>query len=229
MGGSFNLNSELLLSYLKEGTIVGTKLGSSYAWYQNIIFKNKGDIVYLSIIDSYLENAIMPGTSIYLKFTNELFHYIYEGTVLDISLEYPKFISVKIYRTEELVNTRSFPRYDAYIPMNIKAVWDKTFNFSIAINVSLIGIAFISKYKFEYGEDCDASIYLPCNEILELKGNLVRKTNKDNFTEYGMQYTEMSEKNSLLLSDYFSKLGEEELIMENDYHEKIKKYFVDIN
>lgn len=220
------MNLELLLPLLKEGTVVGTRLGTSYAWYQNIIYKNNGDNVYLSIIDSYLENAIMLGTNIYLKFTTELFQYIFEGIVTDINLEFPKLINVRINRGEELVNTRSFPRYDAYIPMNIKSVWDQTFNFSIITNISLIGIAFISKSQFEYGEGCDASVYLPGNKILEVKGKLVRKTNKGNFIEYGMQFEEMTEQSSLLLSDYFNKLGENELIMENDYHENIKKYFL---
>lgn len=224
-GGPILLNANIVSTVLKEGTIIRTKVGNSPAWYQNIVFKCEDDTVNIALIESYIENIIMLGTNISLKCANEYFEYLFEGVVSGINPEYPSSVTVHVTKASEMINTRTFPRYDVYLASNIKPLWDDSFHFAIVTNICLGGMAFLLKHQFDYGEDLDISVFIPENsQSVCAKGRIIRRSIKTNFIDYSMQFNEMDEQNSIILSNYLTTLEENWITVQNDFFDNIKKY-----
>jgi len=211
------LNLELVSAILKEGTSVGTRLGSNLAWYGNIICKSDGNQVHLALIRQYLENVLSSGTSISLKHMNEYFVYLFEGIVCDISAHYPGYITVRITNAEEIINTRLSPRYDVYIAADLRYDRDDTANFSVVTDISFGGLSFVCNHKFDCDDELEVTIYLPSKKIVHAKGKIIKKTAKNNLIDYSMQFVELNENNCSLLSQYFTFLEMEISSMYKQY------------
>lgn len=203
------MNASAVSTILKEGMIVNTRLDNSNAWYYNILCKSKGNKVSVRLLDSYVQNVIMPGSTIVLKYSNEYFQYLFEGTVSEITVNDPAHVVVQVNKAEELINTRAFPRYDLYFTAQIKPLWRDVPFFCITSNIGLGGIAFLSQHQFDYGEENDVSIYLPNRQIIHAFGKVIRKCSRGNLFDYSMQFMEIDEVNSGLLSAYLQSIEEE--------------------
>lgn len=202
--------------------LVSTRVGTSPAWYNNIILKLDDKSITLSLIGSYLENTIMPDCPMVIKYTNEFFEYVFEGQVQDIKPSFPSCVTIQVKKVEELVNTRFFPRYDVYIPATIKPQWDQDSHFIIVNNVCLGGMAFLYRRELDYGEEAEVTVYISDKETVESKGKIIRKSQKGNLFHYSMQYTEMMEASNNKLADYLALLDEENALLQGNFFEHIK-------
>lgn len=216
------MNAAAVSSILKEGMIVLTRQGNNYAWYENIIYKCDRTSVYVSLLDSYIDHAIMPGSPLTLKCANEFFEYLFEGTVSEIHVDTPRYIVIKVTKAEEMVNTRTFPRYDTSVPAKVRSLWSETDEFAIVVNICLGGMAFISRYSFDYGEECDVFVYLPGSIQVTGRGKVIRRAEKNNFIDYSMQFIGMDEENSHRLSNYINSLEEKWAQLREHFHAHIK-------
>ena len=219
------MKSKLVSSILEEGMLINTKIQSCSTWYKNCIYKVDNNIVSLSLLDIYIENLIMEGSELTLKYTTDYFEYLFQGTIVHITPEYPSYITINIQKCEELVNTRAFQRHDMYIPSHIKSEWDDKNYFAIITNISLGGMAFSSKQGFELGSNLSLSIYVSDNQIIHGEGKIIRKTYKDNLFDYSLQFTNMTEENTNVLSNYLAKNDERLESLKNKFQEEMNKIF----
>lgn len=194
---------------MREGTTISTRLGSSLTWYRNIVYKSEGNCLYLALIEQYLENIIIPGSSISIKYINEYFIYLFEGTVCDIKARHPGYLTVRVTNAEEIINSRLSPRYDVYIAAAIKPGWDDKDCFAVITDISFGGLAFMCTYKFDYNEELEVSAYLPSGGIVTAKGKIIRKNQKNTIFDYSLQFNEINESDCSLLSRYLSSLESE--------------------
>ncbi len=211
------MNVEAVSAILKEGSSVSTKIGSGPAWYRNIVCKSKGNLVYLPLIDRYLENTVTSGTYIAIKFFNEFFVYLFSGIVHEIYAGYPGYVIVQIADAEEIINTRLSPRYDTYLPANLKPEWDNVYYFSVITDISYGGMAFMCTHRFDYSEEVEVTAYLSVNQVFQIKGKVIRRSIKNAVIDYSMQFTEISEQSCSLLSKYFSRLDAESAALYQQY------------
>ncbi len=202
------MNPESASSFLKPGTIVNTRVGSNSIWYRNIVYSCQGAEVCLGLTDSYLENIIMPGMKFSIKLTGEYFEYIFEGSVTGIKSYHPARIFIQVGRAQEVINTRAFPRFDAYLSSSLRPLWDSTSHFCITTNISLGGIAFVTKCSYECGDELEVYIFLPGGKLINCNGKIIRKSVRGELVDYNMQFIEMDEENSNILSDYIEYLDE---------------------
>lgn len=202
--------------------IVNTRVGSGNIWYQNIVYKCEDHQLCLALVQEYLESTVLIGTTIFIKYANEYFEYLFEGKVTDIKISSPSHITLKISNCEEMINTREFPRYDIYLASEISPIWDDVKHFCIAINISLGGMAFVSKHDFDYGEESKIKVFLPGDKTVAAKGKTIRKSAKNDYICYSMQFTEMTEEGSILLSNYLTHLDDKLTEMRNHFFNEIK-------
>lgn len=218
------MNAASVSSILHEGSVVNTRIGINITWYRNIIYKCEGNIVHLALMEEYLKNLIMVGSKIVLKLSGEYFEYLFEGTVSEISTEFPSQIAVRVNKSEEIINTRVFPRYDTYLASDIVPVWDSKNYFGIVTNISLGGIAFVSKHSFDYGEECNVNIFIPNDKRVLCKGKVIRKIGKGEYIEYSMQFIEMDETNNNFVSEYLEEQAEIVERLKSNFHDTIKAH-----
>lgn len=216
------MNVEAVSVILKEGMAVSTKLGSGMTWCRNIVYKSEGDSVYLALIEQYLENIIIPGSTISIKYVNEYFIYLFEGTITNINPSYPAYLTVRVTNAEEILNSRLSPRYDVYIAADLKPEWDDSSCFAVITDISFGGLAFICNLKFDYNEKLEITAHLPSGQKINARGKIIRKTIKNNVSDYSMQFIEISESNCHLLSKYFSSLESEISVLYKQYLSDVK-------
>ena len=212
-------------SILKEGMIVSTKLGTGCAWYNNIVYKVTDNSVYISLLDDYIRNLVMPGSTFTVKHTNEFFEYIFEGVVSHIEVDNPAHMVINVNKTEELINTRVFPRFDINLPAYLKPVWTDLRHFAITTNICLGGMAFVSRHSFDYGEECEINVHLSDSSIVYAKGKIIRKVAKNNHIDYSMQFIEMDEDNNNLLFTHLLRVEDKNSSLQTNYFNNIKKHF----
>ncbi|MCX7749566.1 MAG: PilZ domain-containing protein [Clostridia bacterium] len=220
------MSIESVMAILKEGATIGTRIIPDGIWHQNIVYKIENHTVYTSLLESYLENIIMVGSPIIIKLPLEYFEYLYEGTVTEIQPNYPGYVAITIKKAEELVNTRAFPRYDVCLGTDIKSPLNDNIIFSVVSNISLSGMAFVSKETYDYGDVLEIAVYLPNRSIAYAKGKIIRRNLQDTFNSYSMQFVYMDDKNSNLISKYMSTLEKKRLDMQQKYFDSIQKYFL---
>lgn len=216
------MNTAVVSSILKEGTVVSTKLDSDNSWYPNIIYKSECNSVCVALIGKHLESMIYAGANLSLKYSNEYFIYFFEGRILQINTAYPAFILVQINKAEEIVNTRLYTRYDTNLAAGIKPVWDDVRHFSIVTNISLGGMAFLSTYKFDNGEECEACISLPGQKDIGVRGKIVRSSIKARMNDFSFQFTGIDSPDKVHLSHYLSTLEDEMTALQNHFYTEIK-------
>ena len=203
------MNVEAVSAILKEGSPVSTKIGSAPAWYRNIIYKSEGNFVHLSLIDRYLENTIVVGSRISIKYFNEFFVYLFGGVIQNIYAGHPGYVIIQITDAEEIINTRLSPRYDIYLSANLKPDWDNISYFSIITDISYGGMAFMCTHRFDYSEEVEVTAYLTSNQVFQTTGKVIRRSIKSGIIDYSMQFIEINEHSCSLLSKYFSRLDAE--------------------
>lgn len=207
------MNAESVSAILKEGSHVATRLGTGMAWFRNIVYRSEGNFIHLALIDRYLENLIVPGIQISVKYFNEFFVYLFDGVIHSIHAGSPGYVIVQINDAQEIINTRMSPRYDTYLQANLKASWDNTYYFSIITDLSYGGFAFICTHRFDYGEEIEATAYLPYNQVFQTTGKVIRRSLKNDIIDYSMQFIVIDEHNCSLLSKYFKRLDAENAAM----------------
>lgn len=207
---------------LKEGMIVNTNPYNRGVWYQNIIYKVQDNYVFLALVDRYLENALVPGSVFTIKHSNEYFEYLLEGKVSAVNPRYPALVAVEIDSIHEIINIRSFPRYDTYLPAEIESRWENAPVFSIVTNICLGGMAFLSANRFENGEELRITVYLPDKATVSGRGEIIAGFEKSAPSGYRLKFTEMDEYNNNLLYEYLQLLDNIKLELQDDFERNIK-------
>lgn len=197
-----------VISKVRPGSVVSTKPSGSAAWQQNIVLHAYEKYILLPLVPCYLENLVLPGSTIKVKYNTEYYEYILEGMVKEIRLEASSSLLVEVLRAEELVNTRSFPRYDAYLACQMMSVWTHTSHFGITTNISLGGMAFVSKGQFDYGEECNVVLHLHTGNCVTATGKIIRKLARSHILDYSMQFIDMSEEQNNMLAGFIYMLDE---------------------
>lgn len=216
------MNASAAGSILFEGAVVSVKLAASSLWKQNIIYSVDDQNVSIALQDVYLYNVIMKGSAIVIKYTNEYFEYLFEGTVAKINPQYPASVLVHIDKCEELINTRAFQRFDTHLAAYVIPIWDDVNYFSVVTNISLGGMAFICKENFGYGDELNVCMYTPGSKTICVTGKVIRRSVKNSYIDYSMQFIQMLEEDSIVLSEYLDDLDSKIREMQEEYMNKIR-------
>lgn len=215
----------MISKVLREGVVVNTKLSACNIWVQNIIYKVENHLVSIALLNEYLENIIMLGQPILLKYSSDQTEFLFEGEIVKITPDFPSNITINITSVRELKNARAFPRHDVYLGSHIQPFDSSDEYFAIIHNISLVGMAFFSKDNFEIdGKQLEISIYLPNRKIINAKGRINRRLPKTDFIDYGLQYTEMQEDSNNFLSSFFNFVEDEKTKLREEFINCVKRH-----
>ncbi len=218
------LNSAVSASILKEGMMIGVRLGTVVPWHGNIVYGVAGDTIRVAYIDKYMKGISSPGCDAWIKYSNDYFVYYFSGKVKSVSKEQPEYVSIKIETAEEILNNRLFPRYDVRVKALIKPVWDDEVYDCTITDLSYGGAAFICAKKFDGNEQLEITMHLPGGATAEVTGKVVRrKSSQITITDHSVQFVECDNVNNKLLSEFFSKLEDEISEIYNNYVTVIKR------
>ncbi|HOM01850.1 MAG TPA: PilZ domain-containing protein [Acetivibrio sp.] len=219
------MKKDIVSKVLKEGMVVNTKLKNGSIWIQNIVYRVEKHMISIALINEYLENIIMLGQTMTVKYSSEHSEILFEGEIVKIRPEYPSYITIDIKDVKEIKNTRVFPRYDVYLGATVKFPDSAEERFVIIHNISFVGMAFYSKEHFEIDcDELDFSIFLPNKKSINTRGKINRKSPKSDFADYGLQYTAMTEDSNSILSGFFNSVEDKKTKLKDDYIKCVRKH-----
>lgn len=216
------LNVEAASVILKEGMSVSTRLDSGMTWYRNIVYKSKGSMVYISLLENYPEKMLTTGSNICLKYVNDYFIYLFEGMVNCICPDEPSHVAIRITSAEEIINSRLSPRYDVCLAADLRPSWDDESYSSIITDISFGGAAFMCKYKFDHNEELNVVIHLPEGDTIHTAAKVIRRDIRNAAIDYSMQFIEFNESNCNILSRFFLLIEDEIMLMYKRFISNVK-------
>jgi hypothetical protein len=206
----FVLKTEAFTAVLKEGMMIGIKLGAKTPWHGNIIYNIDSTTIRVAYIEKFMKGIAEPGCPVLIKYSNDNFFYYYSGKVINVSGNPAGFITIKVETAEEIINNRLFPRYDVRLEAALKPVWDEEVYYCTVTDLSYSGAAFVCTHSFEFNEQIEMSLKLANNTTVKITGKVVRrKVSKIAAIDHAVQFIECDTVNNRLLSEYFAQLEKE--------------------
>ncbi len=214
------MNASYVPAVLKEGMMVGARIGPDSQWHGNIIYGVSDNVVRIAYIDKYMDRYTGPDCPVWIKYSNDHFIYYFYGKVKKIDSGSSRYITVKLESAEEMINNRLYPRYDVRLEATLRPVWDDETYKCIITDLSYGGAAFECEHKFEGNDNIEITIHLPESEPARLTGKVIRRRSSGGvFADHAAQFLECDNISNTQLSNYFKKLDMEASEIYNRYME----------
>ncbi len=212
------LNASYVPAVLREGMMVGVRIGPDSQWHGNIIYGVTGNVIRIAYLDKFMKQYAEPDCPVWIKFSNDYFIYYFYGKVKKIDSDSPKYIMVKLENAEEMINNRLYPRYDVRLEATLRPLWDDETYKCIITDLSYGGAAFECEHKFDGNENIEMVIHLPESKPAKLTGKIIRRRSTDGIiSDHAAQFIECDNISNKQLSDYFNKLENEASEIYNRY------------
>lgn len=208
-----------LSEFLSVGKVIKTKHYNSNNWVNNLVFSFNSDSIEIDIglEKDYIENIIMIGDTMRCKYTTDNFEYTMSGWVSKIKLDHPQSITIKIHEIEKFSNNRKSNRHDVYLCTIIKKnKYDETGVFTIVVNLSNTGVAFVVKEDLEKqlneegtlkkGDKYFFELYTTSHEKVCFEGVIKGQSPSDKGNKYGVEITHIDKENRNIFEEYINKL-----------------------
>ncbi len=216
-----SLNASVVPAVLKEGMMIGVRIGRDSPWHGSIVYEVTGSTIRIAYIEKFMKSLAVSGSPVWVKYSNDFFIYYFHGKVKSISTESPEYVLVKLETAEEMINNRLFPRYDVRLEASLKPVWDSENYKAVITDLSYGGAAFICEHKFDSNENIEMTIMLPNAEPTKVTGRVIRRRSRgSNEIDHAAQFIECDNISNQQLSEYFEKLESEVSEIYRRYVEK---------
>lgn len=216
-----DLDASYVPAVLREGMMVGVRIGPDSQWHGNIIYGVTDSIVRIAYIDKFMDRHAEPGCPVWIKYSDDYFIYYFCGRVAEIGSGSFRYITVELENGEEMINSRLYPRYDVRLEATLRPVWDDETYKCVITDLSYGGAAFECEHKFDGNENIEMTIYLPGSEPAKVTGKVIRRRSSGSiFADHAAQFIECDSTCSTQLSNYFRKLEMEASEIYSQYMEQ---------
>lgn len=204
------LNASVVPTILREGMMVGVRIGQDAPWHGNIIYEVTDNTIRIAYIEKFMKSKAKAGCPVWVKYSNDYFIYYFHGHIAEINYDSPEYVLVELEIAEEMINNRLFPRYDVRLEASLKPVWDTETYSAVITDLSYGGASFICEHKFDNNENINMVIYLPDAEPAKVTGKIIRRRNTGGSqTDHAVQFIESDNISNRQLREYFEKLESE--------------------
>ncbi len=215
------MNPSIISTLLKEGMMVGVRVGSNAPWHGNIIYAVNGCTVKLAYIEKFMKDFAKPGNNVWVKYSNDYYIYYFSGKVEKFVSEPSESVLVELEHVEEMINNRLFPRYDVRLQAFIKPVWDNETYECTVTDLSYGGAAFLCEHKFDSNEYIEMTLHLTNGRSVNVSGKVIwRRSTMGELTGHAAQFIECDNNENKQLAEYFAQLEEEASETYRKYEEK---------
>lgn len=147
-----------------------------------------------------------PGDHIVLNFLQGDEAYVISGDITSIDSVDPFEFVLNVKKIDKLKDLRKNERFSVSLKSDLKMIGVSETRFGVVKNISLSGAKINCKDDIMMEDIVDITIRLDKVNKSNFKGRVVRKNTIDNFFEYGMEISEMTETNSKSLYHFIFTL-----------------------
>lgn len=200
-----------ITDFLQRGTPVKTQLPNSINWIPNVVFDTYSNKNEVGVIfdDRYNGSVIFEGDSIKLNFVDGKVQYFMETVVSSIRLEAVQIMALKILSISKMPNLRKYERYSVNYGANISGFDEPGGVFGVVTNISLSGLAFITRQMFLVGEVVKISILVPAGSFY-VDAEIVRCNETVKGIEYGVQFIRQDDEAKSEINKLIEEIKERE-------------------
>lgn len=192
---------------LKPDSIIYTRCCDSDEWLPNIIKDNDDSSIRINLNDYYIEKGLMVGDAIEVRFSYSHNEYLFDGKIIDIDIYNTYTINVLINSVNIFEDKRKHFRFYAKLGASLKAS-DTKGMYSIVTNISLGGLALVSKSDIDIDTTIVIDLFLSSKNVIPITGIIVRKKPLTYGYEYGIAIVSSDESSHEKLKEFISKLSE---------------------
>ena len=178
-----------ITDFLQRGSAVKTQLPNSISWIPNVVFDTYSNKDEVGVIfdDRYNGSVIFVGDEIKLNYVEGNVQYFMETCVTSIRLEAVQIMALKVLSIKKMPNLRKHERYSVNYGCNIYSFESPEGVFGVVTNISLSGLAFITRDTIFPGTVINISILLPAGSFV-VDAEVVRYNDTVKGTEYGVRF-----------------------------------------
>ncbi|MBE5813320.1 MAG: PilZ domain-containing protein [Clostridiales bacterium] len=179
---------------LQRGSAVKTQLPNSINWIPNVVFDTYSDKDEVGVIfDNRYDNfVIFVGDEIKLNYADGNVQYSMETTITSIRLEAVRIMTLKINSIKKIPNLRRYERYSVNYGANIFSFENPDGIFGVITNISLCGVAFITRDTFLEDDVVSISILFPSSRFI-VDARIIRHNETEKGIEYGAEFIRQDE------------------------------------
>ena len=177
---------DILNKIIQDGALIRTQIGMN-GWESGIIISHNQDIIQINLVQEYYKMAVMSRDPIKCKYYFNEKEYLFEGhvdrvVIYDVPSMFIKITNVDIFR-----NKRKHVRVDVRLGANIWLKGNENFAYCIIDNLSTNGLGLISRVEIGIGKELKIDMFLDYNNILTVKGHIVREKRVNEYYEVGFE------------------------------------------
>ena len=175
--------------FLRRGTILKTQVQDSIEWVANAVIDMYSDTDEMALIydERYSGNLVLVGDAIKINYVEGETQYFIEAWINNIQLEPVKLMMLKIVSIKKLNNLRKDERFSVNYAAKIAGYGNPNGVFGVITNLSISGLAFITRSPFFVGETVNISIFLPAKSFF-VDAEIVRVNETAKGSEYGVRF-----------------------------------------
>ena len=201
---------------LFPGALISIKVEHNICWTLNIVIQSTEDYIDLPFTPDMVNEHLMIGSSVLIKYGNEYFEYIISAKVINITLGTLPHFRVKITRINDAINQRALPRQDVHLPVEV--LNEKIgLIYGVTSNISLCGICICTNNLLSQDEVYDISLNTLNDGTIYFSGNIVRSGQVGPFLMYSILINYIDVDNSNKLSCLLFSLNKSFDNLRNQY------------
>ena len=218
-------------SFLKKGDNIKVKHDDFPSWIINTVYSLNDDLKEIDIDfdEKYIENQVMIGDIVNIKYNKEEYEYFILGWVSKIKDDESKKLSVKVHSIEKHFNKRKSKRYDVYLSMVAKNNQDNKGVFGIVINISKDSVGFVVNDQLlkKDGKDKNKEalfnfeVFISANRSVSFEAVILRESKREKGIEYGARMKRINDENSIILNEFIYELENKN----REYYNKRDSYW----
>lgn len=193
---------------VKKGNVIALRHSAIFHPILNVIQEIEDNNIYFKIPDDFLKYNVMQGDDAYCHFFYETDEYVVFGKIADIDPNAPKMYKLTVNKIMKFKNNRKSRRFFVNFQAFIRLPDKRKRQYGIIKNISNNGISLVFKEKVEVDALIDIEIIVnhDNHEKINLKARVVRSIQRDMFSEYGLEITQVSRKDNEILESIIDKL-----------------------
>lgn len=171
---------------IQPGNTIYTRFFPNDEWIPNTIRDLDDNTLSINLNEYYFRKGVMVGDFISIRVSCPENEYILEGEITDIDIYDTYSVNIFINNINIYKNRRKHFRYYAKLGASLKSNNSEKGTYSIVTNISLSGVALISKANINLNTQVYIDLFLSSKNIIPVNGVIVRKKALNYGYEYGI-------------------------------------------
>lgn len=146
------------------------------------------------------ESGVNPGDHVALFYSPSGEIFVVTGEIGSVNKSEPLDVTVKVAKIEKYKDLAKEKKYCVSLPASIKIIGIPDAKAAVIKNISFGGVKMNSREEVMMEDVIDVTITVDKINKMPFKGRVVRKTKIGDLTEYGIEYSEMTESGNKALT-----------------------------